>query len=63
MATRTFSGISGPLDQEGGTLATLESTSRIFGPLDPLAQRIFAASGDAAARRHLADLAALVERP
>jgi len=44
-----------------GTRVTLETSSRVFGPLDPLAERLFAASGESAARRHLATLATLVE--
>ena len=44
-----------------GTHVTLESETRIFGPLDLLAQRLFDASARASARRHLADLAVLVE--
>lgn len=44
-----------------GTRITLESTARAFGVLDPLAEWLLGASSEAAARRHLADLAALVE--
>ena len=44
-----------------GTRVTLESDSRAFGPLDPLAEKVFARSAGADARRHLATLAALVE--
>lgn len=44
-----------------GTRVTLESDTRVFGALDSLAERLFAASGETQARRHLATLAALVE--
>jgi len=44
-----------------GTRVTLETGSRAFGALDPLAERIFARSGESQARRHLATFAALAE--
>ena len=44
-----------------GTRVTVESSSRAFGVLDPIAQQVFGASSLASLRRHLADLAALVE--
>jgi len=44
-----------------GTRVILESQSRAFGFLDPLAERLFGASAKDQARRHLATLAALVE--
>jgi len=44
-----------------GTRVTLESEWRAFGRLDPLAEKVFARSAGADARRHLATLAALVE--
>lgn len=44
-----------------GTRVTLTSDTRVFGLLDPLAERVFARSGETQVRRHLATLAVLVE--
>lgn len=44
-----------------GTRVILETDSRAFGWLDPLAEKVFARSAEADARRHLANLAALAE--
>jgi uncharacterized protein YndB with AHSA1/START domain len=44
-----------------GTRVTVQFDTRVFGRLNPLAERVFARSGESQASRHLATLAALAE--